>query len=212
MYRLINDRSEVILAELERISDMPRYLELQRWAWHVNAATDRPFQLAYRDYWRMNVASLSDDYYGRYFARLETLKHEDSFDIDANLRELAVIPDRAGRSSLQFSFATKLLHTVNPTAPVYDTAAASFYFFVPPAADKAMAARLDELVSFYAFMRHEYHRVIREDLLLPAIGRLRDRFDVGAEMPDERAVDLLIWSTVSLLRHGAQRRGQALYR
>jgi len=212
VYRLINDSRDAVLDELERISDIPRYLELKRQHQQLNVATDLSFQLLYRDYWRMNVASLGDDYYGRYFARLQSLKDEEIVDIDATLRDLAVISDRAGRSSLQFSFATKLLHTVDPRAPVYDTSTASFYFFVPPVADKSVVVRLDELVDFYRFMREEYARVVQHGLLDVAIRQLRDRFRVGAELPDERAVDLLIWSSVSLLRHRAQWRGQCLYR
>jgi len=212
VYRLINESSDAVLAELERISDVPRYLELRRQLTHVNVATDLSFQLLYREYWRMNVASLGDDYYGRYFARMQSLRDEAIVDLDAALRELSVIPDRAGRSSLQFSFATKLLQTIDPRAPVYDTSSAAFYFFVPPVADKSVAARLDELLGFYGFLRDEYARVVHDGLLDVAVRRMRDRFRVGAELPDERIVDLLIWSTVSLLRHGAQRRGQGLHR
>ena len=77
MYRLMNDCCDAILAELDRISDVPRYLELRRQMSRVNVSTDAAFQRKYRAYWRMNVTQLGAGFYSQYFMRLETWKRRD---------------------------------------------------------------------------------------------------------------------------------------
>lgn len=43
MYRMMNENREAILAELDRISDLPRYLELRRRLYEKDIVTDESF-------------------------------------------------------------------------------------------------------------------------------------------------------------------------
>lgn len=212
MYRLMNDHRDEVIAELSRISDVPRYLEMRRKMREVNVATDVGFQQLYRDYWRMSLSRLGTPFYSRYFAHMEALKTSERGPDEAAIRDIAMLSDTPERSSLQFSFATKLLNTLDSREPVYDTHVTSFYFFVPPASDRPFEARLNALLEFYAFLRGEYARVIEEDLLGPAIRRFREQPSVDDALRDERIVDLLIWGFASLMRRNVQQRGEVLYR
>jgi hypothetical protein len=208
----MNDCCDAIIAELDRISDVPRYLDMRRRMKDVNVATDYAFQRAYRTYWRMNVTQLGDTFYSQYFTRLESLKGGEIADVNAAIREIAVLSDTTERPSLQFSFATKFVNTIDPRAPIYDSFVSSFFFFVPPASDHQVQSRLDELIAFYDFLRGEYKRVLERGLLDQAVGRFREHFAVDSDFCNERVVDLLVWSFASLLRSGAHRDGKALYR
>jgi len=214
MYRMMNENCDELLAELDRISDVPRYIELRRRLFAGDVATDETFHALYRTYWQMNVARLGDPFYFRYFALLESLKRNPAgfAEIDATIRELALISNTTERPSLQFSFATKLLNTIDPRLPVYDSYVSQFYFFVAPPSNYSVDARLAALLSFHAFLRAEYGRVIKEGLLIDAIARFRQHFAVDSELCDERVIDMLIWGFVSLLRNGAQLERRALYR
>ena len=212
VYRLMNDHRDEVIAELNRISDVPRYLELRRKMREVNVAIDTDFQQLYRDYWRMSLSRLGTPFYTRYFAHMEELKTRDTSPDEAAIRDIAMLSDTPERSSLQFSFATKLLNTLDSREPVYDTHVTAFYFFVPPASDRHFETRLDALLEFYAFLRGEYARVIEEDLLGPAIRRFREQLGIDAALRDERIVDLLIWGFVSLMRRNVQQRGEVMYR
>jgi hypothetical protein len=208
----MNDYRDDVIAELNRISDVPRYLELRRRMSDVNVATDADFQQMYRDYWRMSLSRLGNSFYKRYFAHMEALKTSETGPDEAAIREIAMLSDTPERSSLQFSFATKLLNTLDSREPVYDTHVTSFYFFIPPASDRPFETRLDSLLEFYAFLRGEYARVIEEDLLGPSIRRFREQPGIDTTLRDERIVDMLIWGFVSLMRRNVQQRGEVLYR
>ena len=208
----MNDNCEQVLAELARISDVPRYLELRRRLCTTNVATDLDFQNSYRDYWRMGFSRLGRHFYRDYFDHMQALKIAGTPPSDILIREIALLSDTPERPSLQFSFATKLLNTLDAREPVYDTHVTSFYFFVPPASDRRLETRLDALLEFYDFLRGEYARVIRQGLLADPICRFRERFTAGGELQDERIVDMLIWGFVTLMRRGVQQRGAVLYR
>ena len=212
MYRLMNDHRDEVIDELVRISDVPRYLELRRKLREVDASTDMEFQQMYRDYWRMSLSRLGNLFYKRYFAHMEALKSSDAGRNEAAIREIAMLSDTPERSSLQFSFATKLLNTIDSREPVYDTHVTSFYFYVPPASDRPFEARLNALLEFYDFLRGEYARVLGGGLLRPAIEQFRERVSADPDLCDERIVDLLIWGFASLMRRGVQQEGQTLYR
>jgi len=115
------------------------------------------------------------------------------------------------RGGLQFSFATKLAHMVDPRLPVYDSLVAAFYFHVPRSGASQLETRLRDLLSFYKFLRVEYARVLGDGLLADAIQRFRARFPDNNEICDERVVDWLLWAWVSLIHRGAQQRGEFLY-
>jgi hypothetical protein len=153
----------------------------------------------------MNVARLSQRFYSRYFELLARYSSSQSVDVASLARELSSV-DAEDEQSLQFSFASKLAHMIDPRLPVYDRFVAAFYFYVAPAGDGQFEARLVELMGFYNFLRHEYARVLGERLLSGAIQKFRERFT--DDIPDERIVDWLLWAWVSLLRRGAQRQGQ----
>jgi hypothetical protein len=215
VYRMMNETCDEVLAELDRISDVPRYIELRHRLFASDVAADEDFHAMYRAYWQMNVARLGDPFYFRYFALLESLKRNGvgvQRDINETIRELALISNTTERPSLQFSFATKLLNTIEPRLPVYDSYVSQFYFFVAPPSNYSVDARLSALLAFHGFLRAEYARVIQEGLLAESIDRFRRHFGMGAELCDERVIDMLIWGFVSLLRNGAQLEKRALFR
>jgi len=212
VYRSINQHRDLIIAELARIDDLAKYAQLraQFISRQVTVASDREFQRLYRSYWAMNPARLSERFYAKYFQLLAQCQQSGSVDIGGVARELANVDD-GKKKSLQFSFATKLAHMVDPRVPVYDGFVAAFYFYVPPTPDLPFIERIDRLLKFHDFLRHEYERVIHNGLLGDAVGTFRDHFQMDDAVCDERVIDWILWGWVSLLRRQAQQRGEALY-
>ena len=205
MYRFINEHCDLAITKLGAI-DPRDYLELcKRMQSDVNATSDMQFQRRYRNYWRMNVARLGEGFYKRYFELLAECQQSRSIDIPRLAKELRATTKKR---SLQFSFATKLAHMVDPRIPVYDSFVAAFYFYEPPAG--SFGKRLKELMKFHDFLRGEYERVIREGLLNQAIRKFRDRYPPCDSLCNERIIDWLIWSCVSLLQDKVKE-GAAIY-
>jgi len=208
MYRTINRNTDAVLDRLR--GDVPRVRELDELRALVDGAGDPAFQKKYRRYWGMNAARLGPDFYDEYFALLEQSRSSRLPKLETIARRLAKVSGNASGPKLHFSFASKLLHTIDPHAPVYDSLVAAFYFFVPPVGG-TLEEKLRPRLTFYDFLVAEYARVLREQLLDPAIRRFRKEYDHQQSFTDERVVDLLLWSFVRLLRDGAQRENRLLY-
>ena len=209
MYRLINKHAPAVVAAIDSIGDLSAYVRLRSsFLAGVDIASDHEFQSAYRSYWRMNNARQSKRFYSHYFALLGECRNSGSADVARIIQQLSE-PDCESRG-LQFSFATKLAHMVDPRLPVYDSFVASFYFYVRPSS-KSPAERIRNLLSFYDFLRDEYERILRQGLLTASIREFRTTRTIDDAIPDERIIDWLLWAWVSFLNKGAQRRGDALF-
>lgn len=212
MYQLLSQHCDAVISELRRIDDLSKYLRLRALllSKEVEVGSDTEFQRSYRNYWRMNVARLGERFYARYFQVLAQCRESGDVDIESIVRMISKT-EGAESQSLQFSFATKLAHMVDPRLPVYDSFVAAFYFYAAPASDRPFEERLHALLAFYAFLQAEYSRIIANDLLAVPLRQFRSAFQVGRALADERIIDWLIWGWVSLLRGGAQQRRNMLY-
>jgi hypothetical protein len=156
----------------------------------------------------MNAARLSPAFYTAYFGALIAAKNQTP--TLSNVAQIlhAASARESGQKSLQFSFATKLMHMTNPYLPIYDSQVTAFYFFQEPST--ILQQRINGLVAFHVFLTHEYARVISGNFLAIAIQEFRDRLK-PRNFTDEKIVDSLIWAFVALLRKGALPRRQVVF-
>jgi hypothetical protein len=146
-----------------------------------------------------------------YFTLLEKEKRSTASPaVDKVARALYEIPVAKERKALQFSFASKLAHMVNPRLPIYDRAVEAFYF-LPRSYSGTPEERLQNLMLSYRFLIDEYERVLRDGLLDPALQAFRRHFGVSADYSDEKVIDTLIWKFVPLLENGAIRDGTVVF-
>ena len=197
MYELINKHADQIVdaAGAEFIS---------KYEWLCQNPTDPKYEIEYRNFWAMGGAHLSIDFYPVYFDLLKSACEQANENPIEQLTEVTrklyeASKDSRGRKSIQFSFATKLIHTANSHLPIYDSMIAEFFFFQGPAKED-VEGRIGEYVSFYKFLIEEYKRVLDNGLLAKAIELFRHNCTVH-HWTDEKIIDSLIWAFVPLLRN-----------
>jgi hypothetical protein len=202
MYTLINQHANTLVASLQTPTHVGAYVSLRADLGRLNVAADLAFQTRYRAFWQLNVARLSPAFISEYFRYLEQLKNGHAQTVEVVSRHLHATPTNArGTRSLQFSFASKLVHMIDPTQPIYDSLVEAFYFLPVPASSGL--ERLPQLLRSYTFLATEYRRIVTLKLLSPAISRFRSQVANNAVFTDEKITDSLIWAFVSLLRSGA---------
>lgn len=200
MYKLINQSMDRIVRQSGKDYDKKKdYVkQYDRLIEGRKSKLAEDYKRDYRSFWVMNRAVFSPEFYDAFFNLLaEGLRQGErrSFDIREVLQRLYDAPNN--RKSLQFSFATKLLHTIDPTLPVYDLMIAYFYFLDLPKTSLALSDRIDALADLHSFLIREYARVLRENLLTPAISAFRETYQ-PKHFTDEKIIDTLIWSFVGL--------------
>lgn len=166
---------------------------------------DRVFQFIFRSFYRLDNAGLTDEFKTKFFELLSIAKTEQQADISEIVRSLFDIPNRKGQASLQFSFATKLAATVEPTSPIYDAEVASVFGFRAPYNYKPFEQRLSEYTSFYTKLKSLYQTIIDKDDLKEARAMFRSQYQcTESDVPETKVLDFIFWSAGKLSREVMQ--------
>lgn len=198
MYHMVNQCAAALVEKIP-----PEHITEYEWLLqNLACANTLNYQSRYRKYWAMDAARLNPAFYDIYFKALVTQSSREDV-----LRRLHNATDQ---KSLQFSFATKLLHMVNPRLPLYSAEVTTFFFFLPKG-NLSFERRVDELIAFHDFLIGEYQRVIETGLLSCAIQEFRRRWNPQC-FTDEKIIDSLIWAFVKRLKNGAVWKSDIVYR
>lgn len=117
--KLTSYNQRIIRLLQNRIEDINLYFDInQIFNTGKEIKNDAEFKRKYRKFYVMNSAGLTDSYFDYYFELLNSRRK--NLNLSDILNNTYWIPRRNGSPSLQFSFATKLLHTIENTLPIYD--------------------------------------------------------------------------------------------
>jgi hypothetical protein len=212
MYELINRNIARLVQSVERRSDIDPYIWMVRQLHNCDAGEHQEFQQKYCSYWALNGAGLGQPFRTVYFSLLEQAKSSPGqATVEGITRTLYETPINAkGEKALQFSFASKLVHMINPKLPVYDRMVETFYF-LPRSYTGTPEKKLANLLLSYRFLVNEFDRVLTEGLLAPAIAEVRQHFQLPPDYSDQKVIDTLIWKFVPFLERGAVRDGSVVY-
>jgi hypothetical protein len=161
------------------------------------------YRKRYSAFWKLSGAGLDEKFKKAYLTYLENNKSNPNISVIDVCEYLYELPaNYTGAKKLQFSFATKLVHMVNPEMPIYDRMVKNFFHFSEPGSKLGLYARIDWCDDIYTFLKEEYKRILRERLLEKSINIFRSRLN-PKYFSDEKIIDSLIWKYVSLAKNGA---------
>ena len=209
---MINKNITVLLDSINRSSDIDPYVYLLGEFRKGSIENNAEYQNTYRKYWRLNAARLSGDYCKHYFQVMERYREKNQRNIEDIVKELYEIPSNSkGKKTVQFSFATKLLHTINNALPLYDSMVGDFYFFPQIKPSWGYDKKLLVYLRVYNYLQREYERVIENGLLSESIIQFRNHFELSENYTDQKIIDTLLWKFVTHLRSGAVGNGEIRY-
>ena len=154
---------------------------------HKEKPENPVFQFVFRSYYRIDNAGLTTGWKVRYF---EFLNQRES-GLRTILEGLYHIPTTRKVKSLQFSFATKLLHTLDSSKPIYDSKVGEL-LGLPVKKGKDFAANINTCIDVYEELREAQQQLLLDEGIKNQIAALKDRYN--SQISDEKALDLLLWS------------------
>lgn len=197
----LNERRAQLLENLDPES-IDVYVFLSRRFAECDASRDRVFQFLFRSFYRMDSAGLKTEFKTKYFKMLQEHRRRDDVDLRGLAKVFYEIKRRKEDKSLQFSFVTKLAHTINVSYPIYDNEVASAFAFRWPV-NGTLDQRLDRLMGFYEWFRLAYATILSENLMGPTVQGFRTKFPEQTPfIADIKVLDFLFWSTGKLIRTG----------
>ncbi|MDP1994089.1 MAG: hypothetical protein Q8K40_02475 [Ignavibacteria bacterium] len=212
MYQIINDNISLVLKGINSRSDIEPYMNLKKIFKQGAILNNAEYTKMYRQYWQLNAARLSESFCVHYFQILENCRIEKTNDLKIIVKELYNVSSNSkGHKKLHFSFATKLLHTLNNKSPIYDSMISDFYFLPEIKSTWNFEKKLSVYLNCYDFLQNEYMRVLNNNILTHAIKEFKKYFEIDKSYTDYKIVDTLLWKFTSMLRNGAIMNGKINY-
>lgn len=201
MYHLIESNIKIVLGAIP-LYHVSEYDWLARELRIRTVSTDKDYQERYAKYWGLSSRYVSAGWLVAYFAELEKAKKAAITSGALCLLLYSTPSTPKGKKAFQYSFSSKVVHSVNPREPIFDSKLEMFYFFARPGLKASLGNRIARHDGFMDFLRGEYRRVIESGLLAQSIAEFRLKF-APKSFTDEKIIDSLIWAWVKVCKRGA---------
>lgn len=184
----IDEKQDAILSNLN-FESIVVYSFLKDEYTKGNILSNFVFQFVFRSYYRLDNAGLSDEIKSRFFELLS----EKQIDLKTILSELHKIPTLKGKKTIQFSFATKLLHTIDNNKPIFDSEIAKLIKSKQDGSDKE--TKICSCLKIYDFLKELYAKLKEDYKIKKVISKFRTKFKVDDEkISDTKVLDFIMWS------------------
>ncbi|MDP2384908.1 MAG: hypothetical protein Q8M29_00930 [Bacteroidota bacterium] len=159
------------------------------------------YQFAYRHFYGMNRAGLTEKFYEEYFKILEEYKNNSkAFKLEKAIEyfgKFNSINRKGEKKSLQFSFLTKLSHSINPDNPIYDKyvckACGIKQYYISDTNKK-----LESLLLAYKQIGDIYSKIAKENSLLEVLKEFDKKFN-NNEISLTMKYDFIFWQAGKVL-------------
>jgi hypothetical protein len=167
---------------LDRVGPgLEKYQRIQSTVWETSTSSDRDFQRFFNGYYRVRRSSA---WQATFYAEMEREK-QDKRGFEAVLRSL-----HAELGSVEASFVSKLVATVNPALPVIDKFVLSNTGFRLPS--QTSRRRLDQIVEVYDGVRRWYADTLASADGSAAVAMFDERFP-DTDLTPLKKIDLILW-------------------
>ncbi len=181
---------EIYSILLKRSKDVDKYFSIQKM--FNEGLLDIEFEKKFRQFYRMNTAGLTQDHFKVYFKHL---KNKES-DLVKILTDLYNIKTLRGSHSLQFSFTTKLLHTIDNNLPIFDKFISSYFSIANPNDfGLSLDKRLEKRQEMYCELVSSYKKLLLDKQVCKTIQDCRSRLSWPGDMiSDIKVLDFMLWA------------------
>ena len=140
----------------------------------------------------MDHVGFNEDFTGKYFKLLEKYRNHIVLDSEKVFIDLDRIKNFEDNDALLFSFATKLMCTIDDSIPIYDKEVCNAFSFTEPI-DVDFAMVIDILLDQFEILQAHFNEII-ESNLLPVSIRLFDEKFKGNNISMIKKLDFIFWS------------------
>jgi hypothetical protein len=189
----IDEKQDDILSELT-LESIAVYSFLKNEYAKGNILNNLVFQFVFISYYGLDIARLSGEIKSRFFELLA----QKQTNLELILSKLYEIPTLKGENTIQFSFATKLLHTIDNDKPIFDSNVEKSTNIKLRGSDKDTKIR--SRIEAYDSLEKLYAKLKEDDKTKRLISNFRLKFKVNDEkISDTKVLDFIMWSLGRLL-------------
>lgn len=162
---------------------LEKYLHIMHRLHQTDVSQDLEFQRSYNGFYRMRQRP--ESYYTTYFSFLESHKS----DPDLTFRQVLTYLYRK-TERIEASFSSKLLATVKPEMPVWDTFVLQNLGLTPPPAYYSKANRIEAIITLYNSICQWYSSQEAQEKL-----EFFNFYFPSVNITDTKKIDLILWQS-----------------
>ena len=182
-----------IIDKLEnRKNDVDRYFYIASvFAQNEPISGNEEFKETYKSFYVMRTAGLSQAHFDKYFELLDRREKN----LETILNELYEIKTLKNQNSMQFSFATKLLHTLDNNLPIYDNQVKKTLGLLDPYnVQDTPYKKKKKLLAYYENLKVIYRQLLEEARIKKLIDDIRKYFGwTASQINDVKILDFILW-------------------
>jgi hypothetical protein len=200
----LKNNLEQILIELKRRrKDVNKYIFLKtKFSKGCNMENDIEFEDTYKTFYVMRRAGLTDEYFKKYFELLNTRDFGNQNKLTDFLTKMDGILTSQNHNSIQFSFATKALHTINNDLPIYDVHVGNFFQLRNPNDTRLpIQDRIATRQRIYNELITKFSNLLSLDETRKYLSGIRSKLNGADVINDTKLLDFIIWLYGSATRH-----------
>ena len=161
--------------------------------------TDHLFQFLFRSYYRLDNAGLTNEFKAAYFRIMEGLSDQKEINLETVCNSLKAYKNKKDQVTLQFSFCTKLIATINTDYPIYDSFVAKVFNFSLSQSDNSYEAKLVEYMRFYQYLSVVMSSISRSKEMAELDCLLINKIDNWNQITNTKKADFIIWTTGKII-------------
>lgn len=222
MYKFINENAEAILEDADKPKGkFEKYIKNYLGTLNIDLLSKNAekYKSNYRHFYKLRFYSSDSEFFVKYFKSLQEI-HTDDLENDTDtLKTLEELIKKFENytKTIQLSFATKLLHSIDPQKPIYDQFIAAFYMLPDLENIREREDKLPVCRDIYDFLEKEYKRIINNKLLSKAIKIFRTKINQidltneekenAKKITDVKIIDFYIWQFSKMMKDPKQMNG-----
>ena len=190
----INENNSFVTKSIGR-NDVEQYKLIQSEFDKGDISNNEVFKKAFKNFYGLNVAALGNEFEDVFFKTFSQLskKSSDNIDFSSELHKLHDIKTKK-TNTVQFSFFTKLVHTIDYKRVIYDSKVRFLLDLPVLYGVKDTQTKIEKYIEQYNNIEKLYKQILSENLLETTLKTFDERFE-GTQIHKIKKLDFIFWIT-----------------
>lgn len=192
----IKNPKEVLQKSLEDSCGLTAYLKTLE-VFNVDVSADENYQKNFTSYYRVRRDA---NWLKKYYEFMEAHKHDTNLTFETIIRYLSSVPHKVNKkvspsgyaTTIEASFASKMLATINPNYPIWDSQVVRALKYKIEAVEDE--AKLEEYIDVYSKLTNEIHAFIETEEGKECIRLFDELFPNHKHLNSFKKIDFYLWN------------------
>ena len=191
--QFIEENSTIIVDNID-FESLEAYIFLKSQFESSNVSKNYFFQFVYRSFYRLDNAGLTREFKDDFFKILEEFRNVSVIDYELILKRLDKFPNIKGQNSFQWSFVTKMAHTIDNNRAIYDNEVENVFnlpsIYSRPTFEKKLILSIANL----NIIQNNYEVILEKNLLPLTFTKFDNKFH-NYDLSEIKKMDFIFWSS-----------------